>query len=93
MRINRIGTVFGSSWNPYTNKVGRVNRVNGNPEEQEEKGKQKKQAQTSSQRDEYIPSDQDGRVIQKNNNYNDQGYLMRQAENSARFDNFNTDEL
>lgn len=92
MRINRIGAVFGSSWNPYTGKVGRVDRVNGYPQEQEEKEGQKKQAKSNAPRDEYIPSDRDGRVIQKNNNYTEQGYLMRQAENSARFDNFNTDE-
>lgn len=92
MRINRIGTVFGSSWNPYTGAVGKVNRVERRPEEGNEEKEDQPANKNKGRRDEYIPSNADGRVVPLNNTYNDQGYLMKQAENSARFDNFNTDE-
>ena len=92
MRIGRIGTVFGSSWNPYTDAVGKVNRVERRPEEGKENGKEEKPAKNAERRDEYIPSNPDGRVTRMDNNYNGLGYLMKQAENSARFDNFNTEE-
>ena len=91
MRINRISSSFGSSFHPYVNGVRKTGKIPGSGvEEKKDPKSDQKDGSKKSGRDEYIHSDADGSVLSRN--YNDLGYLMRQAENSARFDNFNTDE-
>jgi len=90
MRINRIGSSFGSSFHSYVNGIRKTGRIPGSGVEEKEPQKNADPKSKKSGHDEYIHSDADGSVLSRN--YNDLGYLMRQAENSARFDNFNTEE-
>ena len=82
MRINRIGNIFGSSFNPTVNGVQSRNSIKPVDDKPQEQGSRKQ-----AEKDAYIPSNPDGRVI-PNNNYDSFGYLMQQAENSAKYDNF-----
>ena len=90
MRINRIGSSFGSSFHSYVNGVRKTGRISGSDVKDKEPGNNPDPKPKKSGKDEYIHSDADGSVLSRN--YNDLGYLMRQAENSARFDNFNTED-
>ena len=91
MRINRISSIFGSSFNPYVNGARKVGKIPGSGVQEKDQKQDQKADPGKSKKDEYIHSDSDGSV-RLSGNYNDLGYLMRQAENSARFDNFNTEE-